>query len=543
MASPKKTSKVRRKSAPTPINIPLLISKRIEKPLTPPKSSASSTISTISSSSKDSPSSASPLFSKAKTSKIDKSALASEIVQTVICSVSDEHVETSLQVTKKKIAPGNIVDVFPSANKSIDSPKPVKRARSSSTSKGNLSINQAKKLKKAEETVNNTEAAPVNTEETPIKTEETPNNTEENVEMTEETEDEPKNSSSLETKAKRSNRVSLIQQTKKTDKSDAKKVLNAPKVKNQKRHSICGNTDKVLINIKKEKIQQIENSELTRKDKAKLLEKAELVRVKKEKVKPVEKTTGAKKRGRKPSTVEVNDDDDENKEEEGDVTLNDTKQKIPDIEVEFAKLQPVINVSKTNICYECELKGELKNDLIECKGGCQRFYHLDCGVLEKPINAEGFKCKYCRNSSHVCFTCEKASTDDCQTKKCSFNMCGRYFHDECTKLNKLFRFDTSNPNKTTFICPTHTCVTCWIDMSHNINETIDHSCSSTNTPFKGKLLKCTKCTNAYHASEHCVPAGSLMTGVGANLRCPSHFIPLRKIPQHTKSVKILLLFF
>ncbi len=516
----------------------MLINKRIEKPLTPPKSSASSTISTISSSSKDSPSNPSPLLSKAKTSKIDKSTLASEIVQTVIGSVSDEHVETSSQVTKKKQTPGNIVDVFTPVNKTIDSPKPIKRARSSSTSKGNLSINQAKKLKKTEEAGNNTETAPVNTEETSIKTEETPNNTEENAEMTEETEfNEPKNSSSLETKAKRPNRVSLIQQTKRADKSDAKKGLNAPKVKNQKRHSICGNTDKLLINIKKEKIQQIENSELIRKDKTKLLEKTEPGRVKKEKVKPVEKTTGAKKRGRKTSKIEVNDEDDEeNDEEENEVTLNDTKQKIPEIEVEFSKLQPIINVSKANICYECELKGEVKSDLIECKGGCQRFYHLDCGILEKPIDAEGFKCKYCRSNSHDCFTCKKTSTVDSQAKKCSFNMCGRYFHDECTKLNKLFRFDTSNPNKTTFICPTHTCVTCWIDMSHNINETIDHSCSSTNTPFKGKLLKCTLCTNSYHASEHCVPAGSLMANVGPNLRCPSHFMPLRKIPQHTKSV-------
>jgi hypothetical protein len=530
---PNRTTKNRRKSAPAP----LLLSKR---PLTPPKSSSSSSSSTISSTS-------SLHLAKVKFKKIEKITLVSEIVHAVTSSSSQVTAAKSIatDASTSKVTADEVKKIKTSPN------KPAKRARSSSTSLAygvNTSLNQAKKLKKNDVQTNVNDEA---------------------IEMVEEdaTNNASKTQSSMDVAklGKRSKRASLMTdapninitstqpiKTLDMDKKHGKKdknetpITNA-RVKIRKRHSICGSTVKnpivkpnieavTLASLKKEKTQQEPQTKIT---------KAELSRIKKEKVDvplPVEKPA-PKKRGRKPkeatkdpedSTIEPDEDCDESVVVNGEnksESLIIAKQTASEVDVEYAKLQLVMNVSKANICYECHMDSHL----VECKGGCQRFYHTDCGVLSRTIPDDGFKCKDCRSGMHQCFACKIPATVEAQTKKCSFNSCGRYFHEDCAKANKLFRFDNSNSNKpSTFICPSHTCATCWIDMSHNLNETLDHSCSSTHAAYKGKLLKCTFCTTSYHASEYCLAAGSLMASCGPNIECPNHFLPLRRIPQHTK---------
>ncbi len=429
--------------------------------------------------------------------------------------------------------------------------KPAKRARSSSTSIANgvnTSLNQAKKLKKNE--------VQTNDEAIEMGEEDTANNASSKT---------PSSMGAAKT-VKRSKRVSLmsdgpninisltepikaLDNTKGAKKDKNETPIQISRVKRQKRHSICGgstvanpivksNVETVsLASLKKEKARQESQNKIN---------KSELSRIKKEKVDVslLEKSV-PKKRGRKAkeaikdqedSTIEADEDGDESEVINGE-NRNESviiaKQTAPEVDVEYAKLQLVMNVSKTNVCYECNMG----THLFECKGGCQRFYHTSCGVLSRTIPDDGFKCKDCRSGMHQCFACKSPPTEEKPTKRCSFNACGRYFHEDCAKANKLFRFDNSNSNKpSTFICPSHTCATCWIDMSHNLNETLDHSCTSTHAPFKGKLLKCTHCTTSYHASEYCLAAGSLMASCGPNIECPNHFLPLRKVPQHTKLV-------
>jgi len=239
-----------------------------------------------------------------------------------------------------------------------------------------------------------------------------------------------------------------------------------------------------------------------------------------------EKATIVKKPYRKASIIENINLNESNQEDV--IKFNDSKRIISGIDLEYSKLQK-INVTNENICYVCELG----NNAIQCNGNCQRYYHLSCGDLEKKTLNNRFECKDCRSKMHACFECKNTSNIENRTKKCSFNTCGRYFHDECTKTNKLFRFDNSDPSNNSFFCPSHTCVTCWI---HNLNESIDQTYSKTHMPIKETLLTCTKCTNAYHASEYCVPAGSVVSSSGSNLQCPNHCIPLRKVTPITKFV-------
>ena len=198
------------------------------------------------------------------------------------------------------------------------------------------------------------------------------------------------------------------------------------------------------------------------------------------------------------------------------------------MDIEYAKLQTGTQViKKENVCAVCELTLEL----IECQGSCQQSFHLECiGLLCEPL--DGYKCDECVSGMHACYACKKPSLPENTAKKCSSPACGHYYHEECAKADQHFRIDTSNPNKISFTCPSHACSTCWLEKRHNaLNDTHDNSNSQ--QPYKGKFFKCVRCPNAYHVSDFCLAAGSLILA-GCNIVCPSHFQPVRKIPHHNR---------
>lgn len=61
--------------------------------------------------------------------------------------------------------------------------------------------------------------------------------------------------------------------------------------------------------------------------------------------------------------------------------------------------------------------------------------------------------------THTCFSCKKA---DVETLKCSVNLCGKYYHEDCIRKYRLTRTENKG-----FICPLHTCATCAVDNVKN----------------------------------------------------------------------------
>ena len=194
-------------------------------------------------------------------------------------------------------------------------------------------------------------------------------------------------------------------------------------------------------------------------------------------------------------------------------------------------MQTYTTLIKENICSVCKFNLQL----IECQGKCRRYFHYEClGFFKKP--EAPFKCEECTTNVYACFACKKESTEDNLTTKCLANKCGRYFHETCVKSNQLFRLDNSNSNK--FVCPSHTCITCWVDNKHNLinfyeAQELWSSSAVAQRPFKGKLMKCVRCTNSYHAGDFCLAAGSLILA-GSNIICPSHFAPQDNIIQQSR---------
>lgn len=117
---------------------------------------------------------------------------------------------------------------------------------------------------------------------------------------------------------------------------------------------------------------------------------------------------------------------------------------------------------------------------------------------------------------------QKPADDVNMTKKCASAGCGKFYHDECTKTSDLFRKDSSNKNA--FICPHHTCATCFSE-NPNISE-----CTHA---FKGKFMKCVRCPKAYHSGEFCISAGSFILA-GCNIVCSDHFQPIKGLSQHNR---------
>lgn len=270
-----------------------------------------------------------------------------------------------------------------------------------------------------------------------------------------------------------------------------------------------------------------------------------------EDLKPVTSRKNNRNKSEKQENGSSNNEDDETEENASNEGMND-EDLLDEIDIEYEKLQPGGTIRKENICSMCEMPGFL----IDCQGPCQQSFHLDCiGLTTEP--RECFKCDECLSGLHTCFVCKKPSTNTNMAKKCSSSSCGRYYHDECTKNNDLFRKENKS-----FLCPLHTCMSCLSEsrqMVHSHSTINNNNASPTrdtnggtneNTQLqskgngngnntaslyasKGRFMKCVRCPTAYHVGDYCLAAGSIVLA-GYNIICPNHFQPVRGQSQHNR---------
>jgi hypothetical protein len=229
---------------------------------------------------------------------------------------------------------------------------------------------------------------------------------------------------------------------------------------------------------------------------------------------------------------EDNENIENNQESDTESTLSDDDDLLKEIDLDYLKLNwGNYLIRKENVCNECEMPG----DLIDCQGTCQNSFHLDCaGMLNEPPNG-CFKCDECITGQHTCFLCKKIKSpndNSTMTKKCASNSCGRYYHDECAKSNPLFRNESSSTSGSSkFLCPSHTCGTCWAENKSSKNN--DENNHQSMTAQKGRFWKCIRCPNAYHIGDFCIPAGSVFLA-GCNIICPDHFQPVKGQSHHNR---------
>ncbi|XP_051534230.1 histone-lysine N-methyltransferase, H3 lysine-36 specific-like [Myxocyprinus asiaticus] len=161
---------------------------------------------------------------------------------------------------------------------------------------------------------------------------------------------------------------------------------------------------------------------------------------------------------------------------------------------------------KENLCQVCEKQG----DLLLCEGQCCGSFHPQCiGLKEPPIGQ--FLCQECTSGIHSCFTCKSLSED---VRRCMLPECGKFYHGECVASHA-----PTVPLNLAFRCPLHVCLACFI--TNPANPAIS----------KGELTRCIRCPVAYHASDDCIPAGSV-TLTDSIIVCPNHFTPRKGCRNH-----------
>ncbi|KAF5891361.1 histone-lysine N-methyltransferase NSD2-like isoform X1, partial [Clarias magur] len=161
---------------------------------------------------------------------------------------------------------------------------------------------------------------------------------------------------------------------------------------------------------------------------------------------------------------------------------------------------------KDSVCQVCEKHGEL----LLCEGQCCSTFHPQCvGLTEPP--AGKFLCQQCTSGTHECFMCKKVGDD---ARRCMVPACGKFYHGECIASHAL-----TVPLNRGFRCSLHACLACFITNQSNPSV------------FKGRLIHCVRCPTAYHASDYCVPAGSIILSTNTIL-CPNHFTPRKGCRNH-----------
>ncbi|XP_059149000.1 histone-lysine N-methyltransferase NSD2-like [Physella acuta] len=177
-------------------------------------------------------------------------------------------------------------------------------------------------------------------------------------------------------------------------------------------------------------------------------------------------------------------------------------------ELEIFKLNTTCKIDKDKICVVCE-----KNcDVFECSKNCGQHFHPSC-VNCDPQDVAQYVCSECTSGIHACFSCKKA---DMETIKCSVNLCGKYYHEDCIKKYRLTRWENKG-----FVCPLHTCATCAVDNIKNPKA------------IKGRFYRCIRCPTAYHVGDFCVAAGSVNLA-GTYIVCSDHFQPNRSLSCHSR---------
>ncbi|XP_035999847.1 histone-lysine N-methyltransferase NSD3 isoform X1 [Fundulus heteroclitus] len=141
---------------------------------------------------------------------------------------------------------------------------------------------------------------------------------------------------------------------------------------------------------------------------------------------------------------------------------------------------------RDTVCQICEVYGE---GLVVCEGDCNRQFHQDCLGLSSPPEGR-FTCNECRNGNHPCFSCKSV---DPEVTRCSVSGCGCFYHEDCVR--KLPGFSSGSGGG--FCCPQHSCSTCCLERD-------------VQRASKGRLIRCIRCPLAYHPSDGCLAAGSVI---------------------------------
>uniref|UniRef100_A0A3Q2D8J0 Histone-lysine N-methyltransferase NSD3 n=1 Tax=Cyprinodon variegatus TaxID=28743 RepID=A0A3Q2D8J0_CYPVA len=141
---------------------------------------------------------------------------------------------------------------------------------------------------------------------------------------------------------------------------------------------------------------------------------------------------------------------------------------------------------RDTVCQICEVYGE---GLVVCEGDCNRQFHLECLGLSSPPEGR-FTCSECRNGNHPCFSCKSV---DPEVTRCSVSGCGCFYHEDCVR--KLP--GTTSGSGGGFCCPQHSCSTCCLERD-------------VQRASKGRLIRCIRCPLAYHPSDGCLAAGSVI---------------------------------
>ena len=226
---------------------------------------------------------------------------------------------------------------------------------------------------------------------------------------------------------------------------------------------------------------------------------------------------------KKPASEDENTSESGSDESESDTEIENEEEILESLDLEYTKLQSNLAAPrKENVCALCEMSGLL----IECQGTCQQSFHIDCAGLLTELDSANFKCSECASGQHSCLVCHKTDLNQEAVKKCASQRCGKYFHEECAKSRPLFRLENALSSRNfSYLCPSHTCVTCW-----NVGKVFQ---SEQQAACKGRLLKCVRCPNAYHAGDYCIPAGSIMLQ-GSSIVCAAHFKPIAKLNHHNR---------
>ncbi|XP_032434421.1 histone-lysine N-methyltransferase NSD3 isoform X4 [Xiphophorus hellerii] len=141
---------------------------------------------------------------------------------------------------------------------------------------------------------------------------------------------------------------------------------------------------------------------------------------------------------------------------------------------------------RDTVCQICEAYGE---GLVVCEGDCSRQFHLECLGLSSPPEGR-FTCTECRNGNHPCFSCKSV---DPEVTRCSMSGCGCFYHEDCVR--KLPGATSGSGGG--FCCPQHSCSTCCLERDLQ-------------RASKGRLIRCIRCPLAYHPSDGCLAAGSVI---------------------------------
>uniref|UniRef100_A0A3P9I1R9 Histone-lysine N-methyltransferase NSD3 n=1 Tax=Oryzias latipes TaxID=8090 RepID=A0A3P9I1R9_ORYLA len=144
------------------------------------------------------------------------------------------------------------------------------------------------------------------------------------------------------------------------------------------------------------------------------------------------------------------------------------------------------NEKRDTVCQICEAYGE---GLMVCEGDCSRQFHLECLGLSAPPDGR-FTCLECKNGNHPCFSCK---TTGQEVSRCSAPGCSCYYHEDCVWKHPG---TTSSPGGG-FCCPQHSCSTCCLERDLQ-------------RASKGRLIHCIRCPTAYHTSDVCMAAGSVI---------------------------------